>query len=71
MIYIKRILFLILLIIVNILVMLSMPIIILLTPIVYCFNYILNGDNAHPGDFIGYIEKCYDRIKEYIDKIKP
>jgi hypothetical protein len=51
--------------------MLSMPIMILLTPIVYCFNYILNGDNAHPGDFIVYIENCYDRIKEYIDKIKP
>ena len=71
MIYIKRLLFLILLIIVNILGMLSVPIMILLTPIVYCFNYILNGDNAHPCDFIDYIVKHFHRIKEYIDKIEP
>lgn len=71
MIYFRRLLFLILVLIVNILGVLLIPVFLVLTPIYFFFNYILNRDEAQLDDFINLVSEFSENISEYINKIEP
>lgn len=71
MIYFRRLLFLILVLIVNILGVLLIPVFLVLTPIYFFFNYILNGDEAQLDDFINLVSEFSENLSKYINKIEP
>jgi hypothetical protein len=71
MIYFKRLLFLILSLVVNILGFSLIPVFLILTPIYFFFNYILNGDDAQPDEFIDLVLTFFENLSKYINKIEP
>lgn len=70
MIYFRRLLFLISTLIVNILGFSLIPVVLILTPIYFFFDYILNGDDTQPDYFIKLVLSFFEDLSSYINKIE-
>ena len=56
--------------VVNILGFSLIPVVFILTPIYFFFDYILNGDAAQPDDFIHLVLEFFENLSFYINKIE-
>ena len=71
MIYIKRFLFLILVTLYNILGIITLPIVIVLTPIIFFIGYIINGRDVHISDISDWWANKMENIDNIINKLEP
>jgi len=71
MIYLKRLLYLILAPIIYIFGFSLLPLSILLSPIYYCFNYIINGSDARFDELVDLVFLLLDPVFNFIKKIEP
>ena len=71
MIYIKRFLFLILVTLYNILGIITLPIVFVLTPIIFFIGYIINGRDVHISDISDWWANKMENIDNIINKLEP
>ena len=71
MIYFKRLLFLMLSTIICIFGFSLLPIVMILTPIYYCFSYIINGSDARFDELADLALLLLNKLFSFIGKIEP